>query len=144
MKNKGNERDTFAAWMRDQLTRRGYDLGLRGGGRNRFATDAGISPSTVGRLLRGEGATDTGSLARIAETLDVPLTEVLVRAGVLSADDIATYARRHGHRDVSQPLTPEQAADELGFTDPTRRALYLATVETLRKPDDGGEQRAEH
>ncbi|WP_405561882.1 helix-turn-helix domain-containing protein [Streptomyces sp. NBC_01180] len=131
---------TFGSWLHTELQRKGYDLGLRGGGRTRFAADSGISPSTVGRLLRNEGATDTRVLAAIAETLGYPLGTVLVRAGILTEADLDAISER---RDTTQPpITPEQAADELGITDPQARRVYLATVAALRDPDQG-EHRAQ-
>lgn len=91
---------TFGSWLHTELQRKGYDLGLRGGGRTRFAADSGISPSTVGRLLRNEGATDTRVLAAIAETLGYPLGTVLVRAGILTEADLDAISER---RDTTQP-----------------------------------------
>ncbi|MFG7946327.1 helix-turn-helix domain-containing protein, partial [Streptomyces cacaoi] len=73
----------LAAWLHDQLTRRGYDLGPRGGGRSRFAETSGISPSSVGRLLRGDPVTDIRVLELLARALGTPLGEILIRAGVL-------------------------------------------------------------
>lgn len=141
MKNTSAHRKNFAAWLTDQLARRGYDLGLRGGGRSRFAADSGISASTVGRILRGDEVRDIGVLTLLADALDRPLGEILIRAGVLSEDDLRTPAP--GDRRI----TPEEAADELGIHDPQQRALFLSMTETLRKtppPGTGEEHLAEN
>lgn len=144
MKNssdRGNARAAaFAAWLHDQLTARGYDLtGPRSGGRGAFAADSGISPATVGRLLRGERVTDTRILGLLAEALHVSLGEVLVRVGILDETGLG---------EVREPspgarrITPEQAADELGITDEQQRALFVAMTHTLRRqpPPGNGEQ----
>ena len=129
----------FATWLHEQLTRRGYDLsGPRSGGKSAFASASGISPSTVGRLLRGDYISDTRVLAMLAQALRVPLGEILVRAGVLDEGELRavqnpeTGARR---------ITAEQAADELGITDDTSRRLFLSMTETLQRqpPPDAGE-----
>jgi transcriptional regulator with XRE-family HTH domain len=131
MKNSSADRADFAHWLTRELTKRGYDItGARSGGRSRFAQDSGLSPSTVGRLLRGEGATDTRTLATLAEALRVPLGDVLVRAGVLDANELA--AVRHPTR--TDHITPQQAAHELGITDEQAVRMFVSMVETLRQP----------
>lgn len=143
---KNSSADTFAVWLTRALIDRGYDLtNQRSGGRSRFAEDSGLSPSTVGRLLRGEGATDINTLATLANALGLPLGEVLVRAGILSRGELASVQRPTPKRRI----TPDQAADELGIEDDQSRALFKAMVETLRRqPPPGmsgeGDNLAEH
>lgn len=130
----------FAVWLRDQLTAAGYNLSPRGGGQRNFAQDSGITTSTVSRMLSGEGSTDTRTLERVAATLRKPLAEVMVRAGVLTTQDLQEVA----HRDPTRPpMTPDDAADELGITDPHARRVFIATIEALRTPH-ADERRAEH
>lgn len=130
----------FAAWLRDQLTVRGYNLSARGGGQRRFAKDSGITPSTVSRVLSGEGSTDTRTLERIATALNLSLAEVMVRAGVLTPADLQAVT----HRDPTRPpMTPDEAADELGITDPHARRVFTATINALRT-QPANERRAEH
>lgn len=134
----GNDRATpqeFAAWLRDQLERRGYDLRPRGGGQTRFATDSGIGQASISRMLRGQGVPETRVLETLADTLDLPLAEVLVAAGILTRD-VLHAIRQQGPR--TDPLTPEAAAEELGITDPQKVELFVSMTETLRK------QRAEN
>lgn len=131
----------FADWLRERLIRRGYNLSLRGGGQRRFAADAGLSPTSVSRLLRGEANPDADSLRAVADTLGTPFAEVLLRAGVLTPDDLDAVR----HRDTDQPhLTPEQAAAELGITDPQAVSVFVATTTALRHPrPDANDRRAE-
>ncbi|MET9555125.1 helix-turn-helix transcriptional regulator [Streptomyces sp. NPDC006645] len=136
----GNEEDRatpeeFAAWLKDQLGRRGYDVRPRGGGQTRFAIDAGIAQGTLSRAMRGQGAPEVRVLETIAEFLRVPLAEVLVAAGILTRDVLQAIQEKGPRPD---PLTPEAAAGELGITDPQKIELFVSMTETLRK------QRAEN
>ncbi|QCX77640.1 Helix-turn-helix protein [Streptomyces sp. YIM 121038] len=134
----GNDRatpDEFAAWLREQLERNGYDLRPRGGGQTKFAKESGIAAASVSRTMRGQGIPETRVLEAIADTLHVPLAEVLVAAGILSRDVL--HAIRH-QTPRTDPLTPEAAAEELGITDPQKIELFVSMTETLRK------QRAEN
>ncbi|MDN3056211.1 helix-turn-helix transcriptional regulator [Streptomyces sp. SRF1] len=116
---------TFAAWLRDQLLSRGYP---EHGGQKRFARDSGISPATVSRLLRAEGLPDLKTLNALSEALSIPLGEVLVRAAVATPEDLAAASRPLS----PDPITPEQAAAELGITDPQAVAAFVAMVSALR------------
>ena len=134
----------FGAWLTHRLEELGYNLsGARSGGRAAFAADSGLSPSTVTRLLRDEMPTDTRILRTLAEAIRVPYPEVLVRAGVLTAEELAAV-----QRPTTPPggrLTPEQAADELGITDPAERKVFVSMTKTLRRntPEDGEQQLAD-
>lgn len=130
--------ENFAAWLRDQLTVRGYDLGLRGGGQRQFSEASGISRATVSRMLGGQGATDTRVLGLLAEALRVPLGEVLVRAGILTPGELGAVQRPEPG---ARRITPEQAADELGIDDEQSRRLFVSMTHTLQrqKPDTNGE-----
>ncbi|MCX5266051.1 helix-turn-helix transcriptional regulator [Streptomyces sp. NBC_00199] len=136
-RNDDVARADFARWLRTRLEERGYDLGMRGGGQTRFAEDSGISRPTVSRMLNGtQGSTDTRTLELLADALKVPFVEVLVRAGVLTSDEAATV---RNPQTAGQQLTPEQAADELGITDPQARALFVSMVQTLKRPPSGAD-----
>ncbi|MCY0959639.1 helix-turn-helix domain-containing protein [Streptomyces sp. H27-H5] len=134
----------FADWLHQQLTAKGYDLsGARSGGKSRFAEDSGISPSTVGRLLEGKRVTDMDVLARLAENLGVTLGTVLLRAGIVSTDDLVAIQEPETGPDA---MTPEQAATALNITDPHKRAVFVSMANTLQQPppDTGEERLAEH
>lgn len=132
---RNNAARAFGDWLRDQLTRRGYDLGIRGGGQSRFAEDSGIGRATISRILNGSGATDTRVLALLADALHLPLGEVLVRAGILDESELrAVQAPDPGHRRI----TPEQAADELGIRDDQTRRLFVSMTETLQRTPPPG------
>lgn len=121
----------FGSWLRGRLEDLGYDLsGPRSGGKSRFAEDSGISPSTVGRLLRNEMPTDPRLLRTLAEAIREPYPSVLVRAGFLTPEELA------GARDpnTTSPITPDQAADDLGIDDPVERNLFITMTRTMVRP----------
>lgn len=99
------------------------------GGRAKFASAAGVSASTVGRLLRGEMTADVRILGQVATALGYPVGDVLVRAGVLSADEL--QAARTPDRE--RPMTPEEAAAELGIVDPIDRDAFAAMVIAMQQ-----------
>ncbi|MFE4205391.1 helix-turn-helix domain-containing protein [Streptomyces goshikiensis] len=128
----------FAEWLRQQLTARGYDLRPRGGGQTKFADDSGIGRATISRILGGHGATDTRVLALLAEALGAPLSEVLVRAGILDATELDAV---QNPGTTGRRITPEQAADELGIRDEQARRVFLSMTATLQRetPRKNGE-----
>jgi transcriptional regulator with XRE-family HTH domain len=123
------------------MIERGYNLTARGGGQRRLAEKTGISPATVSRLLNGEALNpDPESLRAIADVLALPFGDVLIQFGVLTADELG--AIHDSPVTVRPPITPEQAAAELGITDPAAVAVFTATVTALQHQRPG-DQRAE-
>jgi transcriptional regulator with XRE-family HTH domain len=133
----------FGPWLHDQLVARDYNMSMRGGGQRQFAAEAGISRSQLSRLLRGEHRPEPDTLRRIAETLRIPVAEVFVRAGLLTADDLAavqdqttTTAR------TIPPITAKQAVADLGITDPAAAAAIVAAIQAVQPSRPN--RRAEH
>lgn len=85
--------------------------------------------------------TDTRILRTLAEAIEVPYPEVLVRGGVLTPDELAAVQRPV----TTDRITPEQAADQLGITDPAERKVFVNMAKTLRRttPEEGEQQLAE-
>ncbi|MFD9813738.1 helix-turn-helix domain-containing protein [Streptomyces sp. NPDC059080] len=107
-------REEFAQWLRERLTQLGFDLSTpRAGGQAQFARAAGISHPVVSRTLRGTNTPTPEVLEAMAPVLKVPLRELLVRAHILTEDEMppatATPARRH---------TPEELAALVGIREP--------------------------
>lgn len=131
MKNKIRTHAAFATWVKEQITRQGYDVsGLRSGGRSRFAEDSGISPASVGRLINSGDVKDIKVLSLLAEALQIPLGVVLVRAGILQESELRAV---QNPPPTPRPLTPDEAADALGIDDDLDRELFRNTVDTLRR-----------
>lgn len=120
----------FAAWLRQQLERRGYDLRPRGGGQTKFAKDSGIGAGSVSRMLSSEGhVPGLDVLEQLAKAFDLDLAEVMVAAGVIRRSLLHAIREQAPRPDQ---LTPEQAAADLGITDPTKVQLFVSMTETLR------------
>ncbi|MFD5057397.1 helix-turn-helix domain-containing protein [Streptomyces sp. NPDC058394] len=137
MEHRDSSEQRFARWFKAELIRLGYDLAPRGGGQTQFAADSGVGRATISRILGGHGATDTKVLAQLAVALKVPLSVVLVRAGIITETELrAIQAPTPGDRRI----TPDEAADDLGITDDQSRRLFINMTQTLqRHPRDEGD-----
>ncbi|MGW6912491.1 helix-turn-helix domain-containing protein [Kitasatospora sp. NPDC054939] len=132
--------EKYAAWLADAMRAAGLDIDRqRGGGRQALAAAVGVSPSSVGRWLGGAALPSPEYFEPIADAVGVPVTQMLVDSGIISAASL-TLGQVPGVR--FQPITPAQAADELGLTDPTERALFMRDLAErnrrhLRAADEG-------
>jgi transcriptional regulator with XRE-family HTH domain len=125
----------FADWIRPAVVAAGYDIDSpRGGGKKELALATGMSQSSIGRMLSGQTMPDPLFLEKLAGALRLPLTELLVRAGVVSS------RRGMGGSDTTPPppasLTLEQHAHALGIRSPDRVKVFKAMVETLRAQEE--------
>jgi transcriptional regulator with XRE-family HTH domain len=83
------ELDAFAAWIEDLMRRRGYDIDSpRGGGKSRVADDAGVHRAAVTRLLQRQSMPDLETTRRLARVLGVPVRDMLIRSGRLTAEEL--------------------------------------------------------
>lgn len=81
--------ERFAAWLKPAMRNAGLDVDRQqGGGRATLAKACDVSRSTVGRWLDGQSLPGAGHFRLIADTLGIPVTEVLVAAGIISQDDL--------------------------------------------------------
>ncbi|MFS0696585.1 helix-turn-helix transcriptional regulator [Streptomyces nitrosporeus] len=113
------ELDRFAAWIEELVRRRGFDIDSpRGGGKSRLADEAGVHRAAITRLLQRQSMPDLETMRRLAQVLQVPVRDMLIRSGRLSEEDLplpsapsAGHAAADGRR-----LTLEEAADGLGVS----------------------------
>lgn len=120
--------EAFGRWLRDRMSERDY--GGRGG-QGKLSKETGLAPSVISRLLNGATLNpDPESLRLIAGVLALPFGAMLVEAGVLSASELA--AVQASPPMDRPPITPEEAAAELGITDPIARRMFLANIEAAR------------
>jgi transcriptional regulator with XRE-family HTH domain len=80
------QQQAFATWLAEEMSRRGYNLNQYGEQR-RFARDAGLSESSVSRLIRGTAAPDVRACPPIARVLGCKTIHVLVAAGLIPDDE---------------------------------------------------------
>ena len=118
--------ERFAAYVRPAAQAAGY---VGHGSKARLAADTGMTDSSVSRMLAGQAIPDPRFFEAIAEHLKIDVRDLLVEAGIISARLLTETSQSQ----VRSRVTPETAADELGFTDPVERQMFLATVERLRR-----------
>lgn len=137
------KRAAFRGYLRAQFHRAGYDLDQRGE-QARLVRESGLPQASLSRLLAASADPEIRSLQQIAEFLQRPLAEVLIEAGYLTHDEIDRVRTR---RPAVEPLTTDQALDELKITDPGDRSVVSAVINTVRqnraKGADGAERAAE-
>ncbi|MEU9381247.1 helix-turn-helix transcriptional regulator [Streptomyces sp. NPDC048279] len=125
--------ESFAAWVEDLLRERGYDIDSpRGGGKSRIADEAGVHRAAVTRLLQRQSMPDLETTRRLARVLGVPVREMLIRSGRLTAEELADP---HDHLTAPAPSaefgrrpTLEEVADLLGVP-ADRREMFVRVVE---------------
>lgn len=120
----------FGRVVKDAARAAGYDVDSpRGGGRTQLARDIGMAESSVGRMLDGKTLPKPNFYEAIARTVNLPVWTLLVEAEIISREILTETSRPR----VASPITPEEAAQELGITDPSDRLLFLGMVERLRR-----------
>jgi hypothetical protein len=95
----------LGVWLRQELTRRGYDLAK--GGQSKFAREADIHPSMVNR-----GA-EIDVLRRMGRALGYTLGEMLINAGLADHDELPARS----------PDELQASADN-PYTDPRERQIW--------------------
>lgn len=135
---QGARTQQFAEYIRAAVTDAGYDIDSpRGGGKKALARATGMSQTSVGRMLAGQTMPDPNTLERLAEVLQISLPELLVRSGVISRRSSASVAEAISGAPKPPPLTPEQAARQLGIKDPENIKFLATTVQMLLERERG-------
>jgi len=116
-----------------QLAReRGYDMSPGTGGRAALARDLeGMSQSAVSRMLDGKTLPMPSHYELIARVLHTDVRHLLVTARVISPDSWpeGSYPDVRSPNSPPLPLTPEEAADAWGITNPVIRSMLLGNIE---------------
>ncbi|WP_314224744.1 helix-turn-helix domain-containing protein [Streptomyces zaehneri] len=125
--------DAFAAWVEDLMRERGYDIDSpRGGGKSRIADEAGVHRAAVTRLLQRQSMPDLETTRRLARVLGVPVRDMLIRSGRLTAEELADphdyLASPPPSADFGRRPTLEEVADLLGVP-ADRREMFVRVVE---------------
>ncbi|MFD4740554.1 helix-turn-helix domain-containing protein [Streptomyces virginiae] len=121
-----------------------YDLDSHGG-KAALARAAGLSESTMGRVLRGESMPDPRFFEPLAAAVDLDVRDLLVEAEIVSPESLQPLHQTGATGVGSHSITLDEAANALGIFDPVAREMLAATVERLRRiqdvereSDDGG------
>lgn len=123
----------FAARVAEAARRAGYDLAPRAGGRARLARDSGLSETTITRMLSGERLPDPRFITPLAKVIGLNPLVLVVEAGILPAETLQSLSETRSPQVRSQPITPEEAADQLGLENPHGREMLRGVIEQLRK-----------
>lgn len=135
----------FARLMCELATRAGYDLTPTRGGRAALAEAAGMSRSAISRMLKGETLPMPHQLEGLARAVDADVRTLLVAAQVIS-DQSWPEDTIPDVRSVTQrsPLSPDEACDRWGITDPAIRQMVLTTVHEAIRLQRATSQAAPH
>lgn len=127
--------ERFASYVREAAGRAGYDIDSpRGGGKKAIAKAAGMSASSVGRMLAGQTMPSPPQLEKLAGALQVPLIDLLVLGGVVSErakQDVAVAPAAAPAPGRPTSLSIEEAARALGIRSPDRIRMFKAMASTL-------------
>ncbi len=126
------ELDAFASWVEDLMRRRGYDIDSpRGGGKSRIADEAGVHRAAVTRLLQRQSMPDLETTRRLARVLGVPVRDMLIRSGRLTAEELplpaAGSAGDAADPDGDGAPTLEELAEVLGVP-ADRRDMFVKVI----------------
>lgn len=134
----------FFALVLPALAAAGYNAY---GQQQKLMAETGMSSSTASRLLRGESIPHVKSFPALAAAIGLDATEMLVAAEYLPPEYLESQQALSESKQSqvrSEVITPEKAADDLGFQDDVRRAVFLNVVESLKitkpksvQPDEG-------
>jgi transcriptional regulator with XRE-family HTH domain len=123
--------ERLATRVRTAAAAAGYDLDrVNSGDKTRLARDAGMSITTLSRLLSAERMPDARYLAPLAKALDISPIELLIESEILPPEN----GSQSGSRGVaSTPITPDAVADAWGV-DQFGREMVHAMFERLTRP----------
>lgn len=103
----------------------GFDIDSpRGGGKKALADAAGMTQSSVSRMLAGQAMPDAYRLEALADAVNMPVEELLILHGIISPETNLREAPR------KNPTVPE-LAEMWGITDPHRVKFLGALVDFL-------------
>jgi transcriptional regulator with XRE-family HTH domain len=133
-----NELDRFAAWIEDEIRRRGYDIDSpRGGGKSRLADEAGVHRAAVTRLLQRQSMPDLETMRRLAHALGIPVRDMLIRSGRLTEEELPLpdAGDGDGAGEGAGRLSLEEAAEALGVP-PEQREMFLRVAGQFIPPEE--------
>ncbi|MER7697335.1 MULTISPECIES: helix-turn-helix transcriptional regulator [unclassified Streptomyces] len=139
------ELDSFATWIEELIRRRGFDIDSpRGGGKSRLADEAGVHRAAITRLLQRQSMPDLETTRRLAQVLQVPVRDMLIRSGRLTEEDLPLPSAPTGTPSADgRPLTLEEAAVALGVPADQREMFVRVAGQFLPAPAvEAGRRRA--
>lgn len=123
--NEPTRAQAFGQRIAEAARAAGYNIDSpRGGGKTALAQAAGMTQSTVSRMLAGQAMPDAYRLESLANAVNVPVEELLILHGVISPGTNIWEAP------LKKPTTQE-LADAWGITDPLRVKMLGTVIDFL-------------
>lgn len=101
----------------------------------RLARDAGMSDSSVSRMFKGESLPEMKFWAPLAKVVGISLIDILVEMGI-PREALQTLSETSPSQVGSRSISPSEAADRIGITDPIGREMLTATIERLKRLEE--------
>ncbi len=98
--------ESFGEWLQEEIARQGLN-------QSQLARKAGISRSTIKRIVDGERGVGRSSLHKIAAALDLPVEELLRRSGYLPSNRTIRQSTTMSRLIQVASQLPEQDVEEL-------------------------------
>ena len=143
-----DELDAFATWVEQLMRGHGYDIDSpRGGGKSRLADEAGVHRAAVSRLLQRQSMPDLETTRRLARVLGVPVRDMLIRSGRLTAEELPLPAATGGSAgnaaagpqpEAGRQPTLEELAEVLGVP-AGQREVFVKVVGQFLPAEAAGE-----
>ncbi|MFI6793615.1 hypothetical protein ACIBG4_40425 [Nonomuraea sp. NPDC050383] len=114
----GKTAGQLGAWLRRELTRRGYDLAK--GGQSQFAREADVHVSIINRVLNKGQGVEIDVLRRIGKPLGYNVGEMLVLAGSAERDELPIRPSE----ELENAPQPEPEPDTNPYSDPYERQIW--------------------
>ncbi|MGV9701327.1 transcriptional regulator [Streptomyces sp. me109] len=122
------------AYLTTVATAAGYDVRPRQGGRAQLAALTGLSLTTISRTLDGKTLPLPSQLTMWATVLDLDHRRLLVETGHIPEQRGPQDMNREA---ASAPLSPDEAMDAWGITDPIiRKTLSGTIVQAIRLQEE--------
>ncbi len=125
-------KEKFFALVLPPLEDAGYTAS---GHQQRLVAETGMNKSTVSRLIKREQIPHVKFFPALAKAIGKDPVELLVAAEILPPEYLEsqqTLSETNQSQVGSEGITPEKAADRLGFQDEVRRAVFLGFVDSLK------------
>lgn len=133
-----SDKTTFTDWLAQVALREGYDLTPGEGGRSKLAKAMGVDPSVVGKIFTSPKSPAIDTQRRLAEALNVKMSEMLIRSGTLRSDELPQPGEAPPAPTSKMDLYA--AAAEYGIP-PERADLFVKSVEAVAKTFANGQNR---
>jgi transcriptional regulator with XRE-family HTH domain len=122
------------AYLTQAAAAEGYDVRPRQGGRAQLAAATGLSLTTISRTLDGKTLPLPSQFSTWATVLRLDHRSMLVESGLIPAEQGPDLPSRAV---TSAPLSPDEAMNAWGITDPIiRKTLNASIVQAIKLQEE--------